>query len=126
MNKVIVINGSNYKAVLASDSDAYASVCGKCAFYSGRCPEDNNGKALCWEYGDLAYFAAEPTKALVEEFKEAAGITTERTFTEAEVLAAYKDWFGADSEAERFVAHLKKFSDPEYKEFLRMKKKFGE
>lgn len=121
MNKVIKINGLNYRAEI---STGFGTVCGKCAFFSGICPTDDTGNTSCYAFGDDSYFVAEPSKPLVEEFKETAGITTEQTFTESQVRAAYTDWVEAD-EAERFVEHLKKFADPEYQEFLRLQAKFS-
>ena len=141
MSKVIKIKGSDYR--VAYTCGYGANPCSSCAFNSSECPETGDdgleynpdeATLLCKVYDDNnAYFVAEPNNSLVEPseplvevFKQAAGITREKTFAEADVRAAFKDWSGDEDATDRFMEHMKKFSDPEYKEFLRMKKKFGE
>lgn len=126
MNKVIKINGLNYTVQSSCTESVCSNVCSKCAFFIGDCPRGPTDKALCWEYGTDAYFKSEPSEPLVEEFKESAGIT-EKTYTESEILRAYRDWVSGgadDDEAERFISHVNKFLDPEYQEYLRLKTKF--
>ena len=119
MNKVIKIHGLNYQVAISGGG----SVCGECAFYNGSCPEAN-GKVLCWAYGEDAYFAAEPSKPLVEEFKEAAGINTEKTYTRQQVWDAYFNFYGIPGEADKFCKFIDNMIDPEYQEYLRLKAKF--
>lgn len=117
MNKVIKINGLNYTV----QSSCTESVCSKCAFFIGDCPRGPTDKALCWEYGTDAYFVSEPSKPLVDEFKEAAGIT-EKTYTQQQVWDAYFHFYGIASEADKFMDNM---IDPEYQEYLRLQAKFG-
>lgn len=122
MKKVIKIKGANYQV---ETNYTGGSTCSQCEFFIGDCPRDTNEKALCWKYGDSAYFVAEPTKPLVEEFKEAAGITAEQTFTISQVRVAYAEFTNSGiGEVESFIGKLKRVSDPEYKEYLRLKAKF--
>ena len=137
MQKVIKIHNTAFEVV---NDRSCANTCNKCFFGEygqrgdfGSCPRvDDIGPLLCiqldedtGEYGNSHYFAKveEPP---VETFNEAAGITTEQSFTESQIRDAYADWNCIeDDEAERFIAHIKKISDPEYKEFLRLQQKFG-
>lgn len=59
-----------------------------------------------------------------EESSEAEG--KESTFTEGQILAAYKEFANDMTGAYSFVAFLKKHIDPEYQEYQRLKEKFGE
>ena len=124
MNKVIKIvniDGASYRV---EDGSALIGVCAKCSFFDTTCPTDDTGKTSCYAYGDDAYFVAEYSKHLVEEFKEAAGITTEQTFTESQIEAAWNDLLGTEYPPKVFVKHLRQFVDPEYQEYMRLKAKF--
>lgn len=125
MTKVIMINSEQYRVV-----DTESGACIHCAFRSIECPIDSDYNVLCDHFHGVdtyAYFVKlkpeeiPATKSLVQDF------TTEKTYTEAQIKAAYCEWNGdTDSEADRFVSFLQKHSDPEYAEFMRMKQKFGE
>lgn len=133
MKKVIKINGLNYTV----QSSCTESACSKCAFFIGDCPHGPTDKELCYAFvdadgDDAVYFVAEPSKPLVEEFKEAAGITTEKTYTQQQVWDAYFHFYGIASEADKFCKFMDNFCkfmdnmiDPEYQEYLRLQAKFG-
>lgn len=121
MKKVIKINGLNYTV----QSSCTESACSKCAFFIGDCPHGPTDKELCYAFVDAVYFVAEPSKPLVEEFKEAAGITTEKTYTQQQVWDAYFHFYGIASEADKFCKFMDNMIDPEYQEYLRLQAKFG-
>lgn len=107
------------------------SVCGQCHYGSTdfECPRNEvSGGLLCFEYdvdGEYHYFVKMEDQSLVEDFKEAAGIKTEKTYTRQQVWDAYFDCSRDSAAATRFCDHIEKMSDPEYQEYLRLSKKFG-
>jgi hypothetical protein len=120
MQKVIKIDHSEFLLKFNT------STCEKCHFNNSSCPRNTDGDLLCnGPHTHNAYFVPAPSTPLVEVFKQAAGIITEKTYTKEKIIAAYTDWTGTfNSDAKAFADHLEKFSDPEYKEFLRLKEKF--
>jgi hypothetical protein len=51
--------------------------------------------------------------------------TPEQTFTLKQIEKAYEDWNGDWADAANFAAHVAKFHDPEYQQYLALKAKFG-
>jgi hypothetical protein len=51
--------------------------------------------------------------------------TPEQTFTLKQIEKAYAEWDGDWAEAANFAAHVAKFHDPEYQQYLALKAKFG-
>lgn len=136
MQKVIKVHDTSFEVV---NNRSCASTCNKCFFgeYAhasdfGGCPRvDDIGGLLCiqldedmGEFGNSHYFV-KVEETLVETFKEAAGIQTEKTYTRQQVWDAYFDCSRDSAAATRFCDHIEKMSDPEYHEYLRLQQKFG-
>lgn len=121
------------------------STCSKCFFGNddnydqfGGCPRASydDTQLVCVELDectggsdDSHYFLKAEMKSLVEEFKEAAGIQTEKTYTKEQIATAFKYFtylYGSGVvEGETFADFVEKYSDSEYQEYLRLSKKFG-
>lgn len=55
--------------------------------------------------------------------KESTVKQQEQTYTESQIIQALENWTSVD--VELFMRDLKKFADPEYDEYIRLRQKFG-
>jgi hypothetical protein len=125
MNKVINIGGLNYRVKV---NTTLSSTCGQCAFYHRTCPsfpaeDDTSDECLCTTFDQDAYFVEEPSAESIEQPVQKTH-TTEQTFTESQLRKVCAEWL-SEGEIEDFMSGLIKSIDPEYQEYLRLHKKFG-
>jgi len=107
MQEIIKVYGKNYKRA----PEVKPSSCEGCSFLDGYCVGEGNHQEHCYDEQAI-WVPAESSKA-----------STEQKFTVDEFvdMAAFNGVYVSTT----LVKQLKAMADPEYKQYLELKKKFG-